>query len=311
MTSEAKGRRRTPPRPATIEKAEAKDLLDLYIGELSRTPVLSAQAQKDLARRMRNSALPARERQRAREDLIRANLRFAFATAKKYQNRGLALEDLVSEANTGLCRAADKYDPDVGVNFISYAVWWIKQALHHALATKARSVRLPPSRAADLTRIARAQAHLREALGHEPTAEQIARVLRIPTDIVTSLITLMAPERSLDEPAGNAAKGRGDRLTLANLVQPETGSDADEVMLALESESRRKALLRALDALPARDRKILVLYYGLESGQPMTLNEISQIFGVTRERVRQLRDRSLARLRSGGAADILRREWAA
>jgi RNA polymerase primary sigma factor len=248
-------------RPAASGDVPGSDILDLYIEELRRTPVLSAQGQKELARRMRNTKLSAHDRARAREQLITANLRFAFSVAKKYQNRGLPLDDLISEANAGLCRAADKYDPDVGVNFISYAVWWIKQAILSSITTTGRSIRLPLGRAADVARLAKAQAALRQALDREPTVDEVARVCGLSVEMVQSLSALTYPERSLDEP-------------------------------------------------PARDRKILSLYYGLETGEPLTLEEIGQLFGVSRERVRQLRDRALARVRRGAAAARLR-DWAA
>jgi len=168
MAVQKKGVRRSRRAPVAIEADQGHELLDLYIAELSRTPVLHAEAQKELARTMRNTKLSQAEKNQARAELISANLRFAFSVAKQYQNRGLSLEDLVGEANAGLCRAADKYDPDVGVNFISYAVWWIKQALHASITTKGRSVRLPLGRAGDLSRVVKAQAALRAALGREP-----------------------------------------------------------------------------------------------------------------------------------------------
>ena len=303
-------RRATNARPARIEGAPSKELLDLYIDELSRTPVLNAEAQKALARRMRDPKLDADTCAAAREDLIRANLRFAFSVAKQYQNRGLPLEDLVSEANAGLCRAADKYDPDVGVNFISYAVWWIRQALFAAITTKGRSVRLPLNRAGDLTRLARAHDVLRETLGREPTREEVARVAGLSPEIAQSLMGLMRAERSLDEPVGSAARG-DDRRSLANVLPLEMDQGADELPGELEDESRREALRKALEPLPPRDRKILVLYYGLESDEPMTLGAIAEMLGITRERVRQLRDRALSRVRSGEMAEMLRHEWAA
>jgi RNA polymerase primary sigma factor len=303
-------RRATKARPARIEAAPGKELLDLYIEELSRTPVLSAAAQKDLARRMRDTKLSTDVRNTAREDLIRANLRFAFSVAKQYQNRGLPLEDLVSEANAGLCRAADKYDPDVGVNFISYAVWWIRQALFAAITTKGRSVRLPLNRAGDLTRLAKAHDVLKETLGREPTREEVARVAGLSPEIAQSLMGLMRAERSLDEPLGNPTRG-DDRRTLANVLPLEMDGSSDELPGDLEDESRKEALRKALAPLPPRDRKILVLYYGLDSGEPMTLGAIADMLGITRERVRQLRDRALTRVRGGEMAELLRHEWAA
>src|SRR5215469_9396125 len=193
-----RSRTRAGTQPA-IGGVEGQELLDLYIAELGRMPVLSAAAQKDIARRMRNGTLPARERATARAELINANLRFAFSIAKKYQHRGLALEDLVGEANAGLCRAADKYDPDVGVNFISYAVWWIRQALLSSITTTGRSVRLPLGRAADVARLGKAQTALRQALNREPTVDEVARVCGLSVEMVQSLSALAYPERSLDE----------------------------------------------------------------------------------------------------------------
>jgi RNA polymerase primary sigma factor len=296
--------------PASISAAEGQELLDLYIAELGRMPVLSANAQKDLARRMRNSGVPARERGVARTDLINANLRFAFSIAKKYQHRGLPLEDLVGEANAGLCRAADKYDPDVGVNFISYAVWWIRQALHASITTKGRSVRLPLGRAGDLSKVVKAQAALRGAMRREPTHDEIGAACNLSADIVESLLGLVQPERSLDDPLDGSTGGDGRSRTLASVIRAEGDDGEEKLPGTLEEESRREAVKRALAPLPPRDRKVLVLYYGLESGEAKTLDEIGRMLGVTRERVRQLRDRALAALRDGGAADVLR-DWAA
>jgi len=307
MTVSAKGRRKA---QAPISAPEGQELLDLYIAELGRMPVLSANAQKDLARRMRSAGLPARERNQARQELINANLRFAFSIAKKYQHRGLPLEDLVGEANAGLCRAADKYDPDVGVNFISYAVWWIRQALHASITTKGRSVRLPLGRAGDLSKVVKAQAALRGAMRREPTNAEIGAACNLSADIVESLLGLVQPERSLDDPLDGSNGGDGRSRTLASVIRSEDDEDSERLPGTLEEESRREAVRRALAPLPARDRKVLVLYYGLDSGEPKTLDEIGRILGVTRERVRQLRDRALAALRDGGAADVLR-DWAA
>ena len=292
--------------------AAERDLLDVYIAELSRSPVLSAPEQKALARRLRDTRLATPEREGAREALIRANLRFAFTIAKQYQHRGVDLADLVSEANAGLCRAADKYDPDVGVNFISYAVWWVRQALGAAVAKQGRAVRIPLSRTADLNRVTRAQAALREALDREPTDDEISRVTSLSTDVVRDLLAVVQPTRSLDEPTmgakGEEGRALGERLHLVD-------DDADSVTRRADEASSRELLERALSTLPPRDRLVLVLYYGLERDEPMTLDQIAQQLGVTRERVRQLRDRALGALRSGedvaALRDALREEWAA
>ena len=283
-----------------------RDLLDLYIEELRGEPVLKAPEQKELARQMRR-ATSDEERDAARSELIRANLRFAFSVAKQYQNRGVPLGDLVSEANAGLVRAADKYDPDVGVNFISYAVWWIRQALHSAVQRQSRTVQVPLNRAADLSRVSRAQELLRQRLSREPYEEEIASVADLSLDVTRGLVALLQPTRSLDEPAISGEPGRslGETLVL------DRGEDEDVLPGGIESDSRREAIARALDVLPPRDRRVLILYFGLEGNRPMTLQEIARELGVTRERVRQLRDRALKRLRESDTAGVLKDGMAA
>src|SRR6266567_7134456 len=226
-----------------------RDLLDLYIAELRDEPVLSAQEQKALARTMR-ATTDADTRDELRSQLIRANLRFAFSVAKQYQNRGVPLGDLVSEANAGLVRAADKYDPDVGVNFISYAVWWIRQALHSAVQRQSRTVQVPLNRAADLTRVSRAQEVLRQKLSREPHDEEIARVANLSLDVTRGLVALLQPTRSLDEPASAGEQGR----TLGETLVLDRGEDEDVLPGGVESDSRRDAIARALEVLAPRDR---------------------------------------------------------
>ena len=283
-----------------------RDLLDLYIDELRGEPVLTAQEQKDLARQMRRAAAGDAFEQ-ARSKLIRANLRFAFSVAKQYQNRGVPLGDLVSEANAGLVRAADKYDPDVGVNFISYAVWWIRQALHSAVQRQGRTVQVPLNRAADLSRVSRAQEVLRQKLSREPHDEEIAKVADLSLDVTRGLVALLQPVRSLDEPSVSGDQGR----TLGETLVLDRGEDEDVLPGGVESDSRREAITRALEVLAPRDRRVLTLYFGLEGSRPMTLQEIARELGVTRERVRQLRDRALKRLREADTADVLRDGMAA
>jgi RNA polymerase primary sigma factor len=283
-----------------------RDLLDLYIEELRGEPVLKANEQKDLARQMRR-ATSDEERDAARSELIRANLRFAFSVAKQYQNRGVPLADLVSEANAGLVRAADKYDPDVGVNFISYAVWWIRQALHSAVQRQSRTVQVPLNRAADLSRVSRAQELLRQRLSREPYEEEIASVADLSLDVTRGLVALLQPTRSLDEPAISGEPGR----TLGETLVLDRGEDEDVLPGGIENDSRREAIARALDVLPPRDRRVLILYFGLEGNRPMTLQEIARDLGVTRERVRQLRDRALKRLRESDTAGVLKDGMAA
>src|SRR5690349_3405179 len=293
------------PARADISAAEGAELLDLYIAELSRAPVRTAVDQKALARRSRDTSLSSAEREAARAELIRANLRFAFSIAKQYQHRGLNLEDLVSEANAGLVRAADKYDPDVGVNFISYAVWWIRQALSSAVTKHGHAVRVPLGRATDVTRIARAQHVLRDKLGREPSDDEIAQISGLDVELVRSIRALSQPTYSFDEPVAGR-RGDPSRLTLADVIAVEQSDDSSASAGAptLEDESRRAALDRAMDVLSPRERQVLVMYYGLGGDEPMTLKQIGHAFGVSRERVRQLRERALGRLRSDKARQL-------
>lgn len=295
------------PARADARAGDGADLLDMYIAELSRTPVRSAVDQKALARRWRDTKLSTEEREVARAELIRANLRFAFAVAKQYQHRGVALEDLVSEANAGLLRAADKFDPDVGVNFISYAVWWIRQALSSAVTKQGHAVRVPLGRATDVSRIARAQHVLREKLGRDPSDSEVAQIAELDVDLVRSIRALSQPTHSFDEPVSRR-RGEPSRLTLADVLAVNQQEDA--VAPSLEQESRRAALESVMDLLAPRERRVLVMYYGLDGNEPMTLKQIGKAFGVSRERVRQLRERALARLRTEKAR-VLAKESAA
>ena len=304
-----RGRR---PRPVRPELGPDADILDRYIADLTAAPTATAQEQKDLARRARDTRLSVEEREEARGALVAANLRFAFAIAKQYQHRGLPLEDLVGEANAGLVRAVDKYDPDVGVNFISYAVWWIRQAIAAAIAQTGHAVRLPTNRAHEHTRVARARETLRQALGREPTDAELSHVSGLTTEMVRSLRSLSLVAESLDEPAGRDSRGREGRTLgeTLDLLALQEGGDTHDPEQGVAEESRRAALARLLDTLPPRDRKVLVMYYGLEGNRSMTLNEIAEAFGLTRERIRQLRDRAFSRLKTEDAEKLMS-EWAA
>jgi RNA polymerase primary sigma factor len=228
--------------------------------------------------------------------LVRANLRFVISVAKKYQNRGVSLIDLIQEGNVGLVTAARKFDPDQGVKFISYAVWWIRQAILSALANQGRAVRVPLNRASDLARIFRERERLKQELRREPTAEELAEAAKLTPEVVESLQTLNAAEIRLDAPIGDSDDSQlVERFILEEAAEPEAA--VEERLLAEQIE-------RALDTLMPRDARVLRLYFGLEGGREHTLEEIGNVLGVTRERVRQLRDRALKRLREGelGAA---------
>ena len=267
-----------------------KDILDQYLYEVSRTPLLTAQQELAIARRVRGGDAEAME------ELIKRNLRFVISVAKKYQNRGLALTDLIGEGNVGLLTAARKFDPDQGVKFISYAVWWIRQAILAALARHGRTVRVPLNRTADLSRIIRTAEALRQELGREPMPEEIARITGLAPDIVQSLAALNTADVRLDAPLDP----EGDRSLIDRFVAEGQDAEAQAMEQFLIEE-----IDRALGTLPPRDAKVLRLYFGLDGGREHTLEEIGGMLGVTRERIRQLRDRALKRLSEGDVGRAL------
>src|SRR5215211_1103543 len=262
-----------------------RDILDQYLYEVSKTPLLTSQQEIAIAKRVRAGD------DEAMQELVKRNLRFVISVAKKYQNRGLALTDLIGEGNVGLLTAARKFDPDQGVKFISYAVWWIRQAILASLARQGRTVRVPLNRTADLSRIVRTAETLRQDLRREPTPEEIASSTGLSVDVVQSLAALNTSEIRLDAPLDP----EGDRSLIERFIAEEQGDPESQAMDKFLSEE----IEGALRTLPPRDAKVLRLYFGLDGGREHTLEEIGGMLGVTRERVRQLRDRALKRLREG------------
>jgi RNA polymerase primary sigma factor len=268
-----------------------RDILDQYLYEVSQTPLLSAQQEVAIARRVRAGD------DEAMQELVKRNLRFVISVAKKYQNRGMALTDLIGEGNVGLLTAARKFDPDQGVKFISYAVWWIRQAILASLARQGRTVRVPLNRTADLSRIIRTAESLRQELRREPTPEEISGATGLTLDVVQSLAALNTAEVRLDAPLDPD----GERSLIDRFVADEQGDAEARAMDKFLSEE----IDRALRTLPPRDAKVLRLYFGLDGGREHTLEEIGGMLGVTRERVRQLRDRALKRLKDGDVGRAL------
>lgn len=270
---------------AVIGPAEEQTALDQYLRDVSRHELITPEEEIQLGRRARMGD------EEAVQKLVRANLRFVISVAKKYQNRGVSLVDLIQEGNVGLVTAARKFDPDQGVKFISYAVWWIRQAILSALANQGRAVRVPLNRASDLARIFREGERLKQELRRDPTTEEVAEAAKLTPEVVESLQTLNAAEIRLDAPIGDTDDSQlVERFIVEEAAEPE--ADVEERLLAEQVE-------RALDTLTPRDARVLRLYFGLEGGREHTLEEIGNMLGVTRERVRQLRDRALRRLREG------------
>ncbi len=257
--------------------------LDLYLKEISRYPLITRDEEARLARRIRAGD------QEALDKLCRSNLRFVVSVAKKYQNQGVALSDLINEGNLGLIRAAHKFDETKGVKFISYAVWWIRQAILQALAEQSRIVRVPLNRAGTLHRIGRRSNALLQELGREPSAEEIAKGMDISLEEVRKTLSISQAHLSLDAPL---TPGEDNKL-LDYLPDEYNPSPADN---AFDSALRR-TIQESLDSLKPREAKILRLYYGLDNHEAMTLEEIGSVLGITRERVRQIKEKALNRLR--------------
>jgi len=255
-----------------------------------RKPRLAAEEEKALARKAFKGDIAAQER------LARHNVRFVVSVAKKFQNRGVPLMDLIGEGNLGLMTAARKFDPDRGVKFISYAVWWIRQAIQASIARQGRSVRVPLNRTADLNRLARTTTLLKERLGRMPTLEELVRATGLTPEAVRSLSALHTEAVRLDHPTRD-----GDSTErIERFAAPEDkATDA-----ATMAKSRTDDIDAALATLAPRDAKVLRLYFGLDDGRSRTLEEIGRMMGVTRERIRQLRDRALRQLREEQAARL-------
>jgi RNA polymerase primary sigma factor len=280
-----KRRRRSGRLEVVLDAPEERSALDQYLRDVSRHELLTAAQEIELGRLARLGDEDAIQR------LVRANLRFVISVAKKYQNRGVALIDLIQEGNVGLVTAARKFDVDQGVKFISYAVWWIRQAILAALANQGRAVRVPLNRASDLARIFRERERLKQDLGRDPTIAEVAEAALLTPEVVTSLQTLNAAEIRLDAPIGDSEDSQ--------LVERFMFEEADRPEEQVEERLLAEHIDRALDTLTPRDARVVRLYFGLDGGREHTLEEIGNLLGVTRERVRQLRDRALKRLREG------------
>jgi RNA polymerase primary sigma factor len=265
--------------------------LDQYLKEISAYKLLTREEEVELAQRIRTHD------EEALDKLVRSNLRFVVSVAKKYQNQGVALSDLINEGNLGLIRAAHKFDETKGIKFISYAVWWIRQAILQALAEQSRIVRVPLNRAGALHRIGKRSAMLLQELGREPTVEELADELDLSEEEVRRTLSLSQTHLSLDAPL---TPGEDNRLLDYLPDQFAPGPD---------DETYDRALLdsveEALNTLKEREAKILRLYFGLESQEPMTLEEIGSLLGITRERVRQIKEKALLRLRHASRARFL------
>lgn len=265
--------------------------LDRYLQEIALYPLIDREEEARLARGIRAGD------DESLDKLVRSNLRFVVSVAKRYQNQGVPLSDLINEGNVGLIRAAHRFDESRGIKFISYAVWWIRQAILQALAEQSRIVRVPLNRAGALHRIGRRSAALLQELGREPTAQELAHDMEVSEEEISSTLAISQSYLSLDAPMG---PGEDNRLLdyLPDQFSPDPEDGAYE-------EALRETVDGALASLREREAKVLRLYFGLDDQEPMTLEEIGTLLGITRERVRQIKEKALQRLRHASRSRFL------
>jgi RNA polymerase primary sigma factor len=266
--------------------------LDKYLTEIGKVDLITAEVEVELAKRIREGD------QVALEKLTKANLRFVVSVAKQYQNNGLSLGDLINEGNLGLIKAAKRFDEKRGFKFISYAVWWIRQSIMQALAEQSRIVRLPLNRVGSLSKINRTFAELEQKFQREPSTEEIAEVIGITVEDVRDNLKVAGRHVSMDAPFVNGEENSLiDVLSDVNESKPDSGLMYDS--LAVEVQ-------RALATLTSREADVLALYFGLNNNSSMTLEEIGERYSLTRERVRQIKEKATRRLRHASRSRTLK-----
>jgi len=266
--------------------------LENYLKDIGSVELLLPDEEIDLAIKIKNND------QKALKKLVSANLRFVVSVAKTYQNYGLSLEDLINEGNLGLMKAAFRFDETRGFKFISYAVWWVKQSILQAIAEQSRLIRLPLNRVGTLTKIGKVYSMLEQEFEREPTAEEIANVLDLDLTDVSDNMSMVPRPVSMDSPLKKNSDNR-----LIDVIENQQDPEPDaEVM----DESLKEEVVEILKTLNSREEKIVKLYYGLAGEKPHTLEEIGSKFKLTRERVRQIKEKALRRLRFSSRSKVLK-----
>jgi RNA polymerase primary sigma factor len=265
--------------------------LDKYLHEIGKVDLITAEEEVILAQKIREGDQAALER------LTKTNLRFVVSVAKQYQNQGLTLGDLINEGNLGLIKAAKRFDETKGFKFISYAVWWIRQSILQAIAEQSRIVRLPLNQVGSLSKISKAFSKLEQEFEREPSPEELAETLETTVEKISDTLSNSGRHVSMDAPFV-----QGEENTLLDVLEnddPNTDSN-------LINESLSEEIKRSLSTLTEREREIIVLFFGLSTNHPLSLEEIGEKFNLTRERVRQIKDKALQRLRHTSRSKILK-----
>ncbi|MEJ2193448.1 MAG: sigma-70 family RNA polymerase sigma factor [Ignavibacteriaceae bacterium] len=266
--------------------------LDKYLHEIGKVVLLTPEEEINLARGIKNGE------PKALEKLTKANLRFVVSVAKQYQNQGLSLGDLINEGNLGLIKAAKRFDETRGFKFISYAVWWIRQSILQALAEQSRIVRLPLNRVGALNKIGKAYSNLEQEFEREPNASELADELEMDVSEVADTLRISGKHVSMDAPFA-----QGEENSLLDVMENEDQPSPDNTLI---SESLKLEIERALSTLSERETEVIRLYYGLNKEHSLTLEEIGEKFNLTRERVRQIKEKAIRRLRHASRSKNLR-----
>ena len=268
----------------SITNRRESHTLEKYFTEVSNVSMITPDEEVNLAQRIREGD------QLALEKLVKSNLRFVVSVAKQYQNRSLPLNDLINEGNLGLIKAAKKFDETKGFKFISYAVWWIRQSIMQALAEQSRIVRLPMNKSGAINQIRRAYAELEQKYEREPTEEELADILDMKPNEIRNTLGAEVKQTSMDAPFGEEESG-----SLLDVLENQTTGPTDGELVF--NDSLKVETLRALSTLTAREREVIMMSFGIALENPFTLEEIGDAMGLTRERVRQIREKALQKLR--------------
>ena len=266
--------------------------LDKYLTEISREDMINAEQEVELAKLIKKGD------QRALEKLVRANLRFVVSVSKQYQNQGLTLPDLINEGNLGLIKAAQRFDETRGFKFISYAVWWIRQSILQAIAEQSRIVRLPLNQVGSLNKINKVFAQLEQELERPPVADELASALEIPEEKVKDTMSVSGRHVSVDAPLKE-----DEDFSLLDLISNNESPSADGELMR---ESLQKEIERSLETLTERERDVIRLFFGIGMNHGLTLEEIGDKFDLTRERVRQIKEKAIRRLRQHSRSRLLK-----
>jgi len=266
--------------------------LEKYLQEIGREELITAEEEVRLARKIREGDQDALDR------LTKANLRFVVSVAKQYQNQGLSLPDLINEGNLGLIKAAKRFDETRGFKFISYAVWWIRQSILQALAEQSRIVRLPLNQVGSLNKISKAYSRLEQEFEREPSADEISKILELPSEKITDTMRVSGKHVSMDAPFV-----QGEDNSLLDVLENSDSPRADSFLM---NESLQKEIDRSLSTLTEREREVIKLFFGIGMVHGLTLEEIGAKFDLTRERVRQIKEKAIKRLKHSSRSKLLK-----